>query len=594
MTELVFADRVPADGGGWYAHYGHQPSATPGWRGLDLRAVLDVHAERWLEDYDAWHAEVCRRGLATTRWWWLTAASRPNVWVQHDLLKPLFVAAALREWADAHPEAGRVHVLGAPAALAEYARECGLDVSGAVPSAAGGVSPVRRVLGDVRAHVRQWLRDDVHRRPAPVGAATLFYSHVLRAADLAASGDHYFGSMPALTGAAVTYLLHDPRERQGAEAALLGGGARASFVLDHLTRADVAWVVATALATWRRARVMVLPAVRLGRHTSRAFAARFRAAELAPKLPLIELAVYRALGRLLVASPAVRTIVYPYEEKGVERALLASAGKAGIATAGFAHAAHTHAHLALRSRLGVGVTPPQPDRLLATGPAARELLVHWARKPAPTTLAVGSPRHGSPLADRRDASARRAALRVLVIAGHGFELGQLANLVAARSPFIATDDVVVRKYPYAWAAAQEDGVARLAASVPGLRTGGGTLAAQLAWADVVVFDSTTAGLQAMQAGRLAIRVALHEVFDAEPLMGAPGIFARCHGGEELAAALAAARALDDAGYDAWVARQRALADSILAPLDAAALAGAVAGAASRPSTTGRALAEVAP
>jgi hypothetical protein len=281
--------------------------------------------------------------------------------------------------------------------------------------------------------------------------------------------------------------------------------------------------------------------------------------------------VYRAARRLLAASPAVRTIVYPYEEKGVERAWLMAARSHELTTAGFAHAAHTRWHLALRTRDAADATPPQPTRVLATGERARVFLVTWARKPAATTIAVGSPRHRGPLAGRRSASARRRGLRALVIGGHGFELGQLANLVAAHAAFGPGDDVLVRTYDYAWAAAQADGVRRLAASVPGLRVGAETLDEQLAWADVAIFDSTTAGLQAMLAGRLAIRVALHDVFDTEPLQGAAGIFARCRSGEELAAALAIARELDDASYDAWAERQRALAESILSPLDADAL-----------------------
>jgi hypothetical protein len=223
--------------------------------------------------------------------------------------------------------------------------------------------------------------------------------------------------------------------------------------------------------------------------------------------------------------------------------------------------------------------------VLATGGRARDFLLTWARKPAETTIDVGSPRRLVPLAERRPAGARRSGMRVLVIGGHGFEIGQLANLVTEHPVFIPGDDVVVRAYAYAWAAAQEDGIRRLAARVPGLRVGAGALVEQLAWADVVIFDSTTAGVQAMQAGRLAIRVALHDLFEAEPLMGAPGIFARCRGGEDLAVALAAARTLDDAGYDAWIERQRALADSILAPLDAGALRRALAGPVAPAETT---------
>ncbi|MBM4435429.1 MAG: hypothetical protein FJ028_10115, partial [Chloroflexi bacterium] len=120
MTTLRLVDRLPAGERGWYAHYDHVPLAAPGWRRADVRAVLDVRAEAWLDDYDAWHAAVCRRGRAATAWWWLTSASRANVWVHHPLLKPLFVGAALREWIDEHPDAASLTVVGAPAAVAEH------------------------------------------------------------------------------------------------------------------------------------------------------------------------------------------------------------------------------------------------------------------------------------------------------------------------------------------------------------------------------------------------------------------------------------------------------------------------------------------
>jgi len=127
--------------------------------------------------------------------------------------------------------------------------------------------------------------------------------------------------------------------------------------------------------------------------------------------------------------------------------------------------------------------------------------------------------------------------------------------------------VQVRKTAGGWFAAQEIGMRRLTELNPAIASAQGSLVDNITWCDVALFASTTAGIEAMLAGRLAVYVALHDVFEADPLLGHDGAFARCEDEHHLADALARARGLTDGEYDAALHRQRALAERILAPID---------------------------
>jgi hypothetical protein len=135
---------------------------------------------------------------------------------------------------------------------------------------------------------------------------------------------------------------------------------------------------------------------------------------------------------------------------------------------------------------------------------------------------------------------------VLVVQGHGFELSMLANYVAARQDLLSGEEVVIRPYTFDWLEARERGIQRLRRLGVRFRVSDERLPDQLGWCDLVLFSSTTAGLQAMLAGRLVAYVELHDILEADPLWGNEACFARCATPDELASALARARELPDA------------------------------------------------
>jgi hypothetical protein len=586
-VQFRFVAAVPAhDPPGWFAHYDHVPTAPAGWRLADVRGAIDERILEWLDGFDAWHERLGAWAAIRSPIWWLTRGSRPNVWGQRGVLKPLVFAAGLLEWVAAAAPAGAVYVVGTPPEVKDYVDELRGTPGVAAARGAGTVRGLAIALVDAARRLQTLVRAYVT-RPAPaVRARAIFYSHVVDAGALAASGDHFFGTMVDAAetgeggGVLLAYVLHVDAQRHAAEATLRAAGRHACFVLDFLTWGDVAWIV-RELVRWPFVFARTprhLPPVRMGRWTSRSFVSRYFAGEVRRWIPVDDLAVDRAMRRLLASSGA-RVVVYPYEEKGLERGIVDAARRRDVGTLAYGHAAHARTHLALRTRR-TGLNPPGPEMILATGPQAARFLVEWGGKAAEQVVAVGSPRHFTPRARPSGGAARRA--RVLVIITHGFELAMFVNFVETRPDIAAAHEVLVRTYRFGWHGEQDAAVRRLRTIAPSIRVeGDATLAEHVTWCDVAVFASTTAGVQAMLAGRVGVYAALHDVFPADPLQGLDGIFARCHDAGGLAAALAEAAALDDAAYARVVARQLELASSILAPLDEAGVAKALELAANR-------------
>jgi len=584
-VDFRLVSALPADvASGWFAHYAHIPTDRAGWRLADVRGAIDAHATAWLDAFDAWHAALGQWAERRSRWWWLTRGSRPNVWGQRPVLKPLFFAAGLLEWAAETGPCEPVYIVGAPSEVASYLEELRMGVS-----VAGAGATRRRLRGvavallDAAHQLRTLVASYVLRRSPHARGGVVFYSHVVDAASLAAVGDHFFGAMlPAAErhGAGETLLavlLHVDADRPAAEAAIRASGSRFCVVLDYLTLADVGWLVKQLLQCLRAfaREPKGMPVLRLGTWSSPSFLSRYFAMEVQRWLPVTELAVYRAMRRLL-RSTGAGTLVYPYEEKGVERGILRAAAEAGVhRTAAFGHAAHTRAHLALRARPHA-LNPPAPELLLATGHQAARFLVEWGGKAPERVVVVGSPRFFSSFAPARSARERRAGVRALVIIGHGFELTMFANFVQARPDIALEHDVLVRSYRFNWRDEQEDAIRRLRILAPRIRVDDNqTLTEQIGWCDVAIFDSTTAGIQAMLSGRLAIHAALHDLFAVDPVQEIEALFARCGNADELANALTRATAFPDEAHARIVARQREVATSILAPLDGQRLAEAL-------------------
>lgn len=559
---LRLVDRLPPGGGRFARYEGHD--TQPGWEPVDLAPIIARRRSEWLEELDAWHHEVSASASRSPAWW-LSPGSRLAAWYPVDL-KPLFFVLASLEAADATP--GTLHLVGCPPAASALAREWGAaGAAPAPPRAPTGGAPLRGVI----AQARRGLRGRARR---PERARVVVFSLALDARILATEDDHYFGGMLDALGDDVAWIYYPDRihDLGRLRALLRSTGRRIRFYFEWLGPREILLLLRDAARAERALAAIArgLPALRIAGRSSSGFAVAFGREVVTAALPVSEIATLHALRRAF-AELRPESVLYPYEEKGFERAvLLAKDAAAPSARAvAFAHAVYNDGHVYARTRRLP--QPPRADVLAVTGEAAREWFVGTAGMSPERVVVMGSPRF-RPARPLPPSPHRRARLRVLFVVGYGHEPGVLASYAAARPALFDGCEIMVRRYPYAWPR-QDDGIARLRSLAPRLVVDGGALDDQIAWSDVVLFDSTSAGVHAMVRGRAAVSVALPDPFTADLARGKgdlPGLI-RCGDGHALAAALARLREMDDESYLELERAQMRSAARIYGPTDAARL-----------------------
>jgi hypothetical protein len=194
----------------------------------------------------------------------------------------------------------------------------------------------------------------------------------------------------------------------------------------------------------------------------------------------------------------------------------------------------------------------------------RDWMVRWAKLPSESLVVSGSPRFAPREAERQPA----ARLRVLFIASYGYEIGQLATMVEELPNLFDGSEIMVRRYRHDWHAEQNEGISNLERLGVALRPDEGSLAEQIKWADVVLFSSTSAGIESVLRGRITLRI-VGDVFDADPMYGRDQgkDIPQCASAGELKTWLAAIRGMDRSGYARMVDRQYQVASNIYAPVD---------------------------
>ena len=598
---LIFVEELPAHKSGKYAHYEHWRMAGEEWEYCDIRKYIGQNQERWLDQVDHWHAQLSRLMLRHTPWWWFMPASRLIAWYP-PIFNPLFFAIAVIEYCETS-NLEELYLVKCPTEVCNYIKELrprfGISL---IRPAEGGRSKTGKEPSPWKRYVRSALRPLVGHHTTYLRyieklirltlrclwrnqeakkierAKLIVYSYVLAKNVSAGGGDHFFGNMfdhiPHLDKEDILWLYFSGlrKEKGKVDQHLTSLGFR-FIILQHLpTFSDAIkiWQICIHLYYRLRWSKKELPDLKVNGYKSSLFTKKFFNEFVRNTLPIDELATYFAVKRLLENSNAL-AIVYPYEEKGLERALLRSCREVSrpVHTIGFAHALYNQGFLYLRNQSPNFVNSPRPDVIASTGPAARNWLIHWAHVHPDRIQVIGSPRYAEPLLPSQDHDRRQACLRVLILIGQGYELNVLVNYVEEVGNLFDRCELLIRKHPHDWDKEQAEGIVLLRKQLKNMRVEGGALNDQISWCDVAIFSSTSAGIEVMLKGRMAIYLELHNFFVLDPLYGKGDLsqVERCATPQELRETLTRIRKMSDEEYTLSVRKQREFAAQIYAPID---------------------------
>jgi hypothetical protein len=560
---LRFVDEVPPGTTGPYVRYSLEPIEEAQARYIDIAQVMNTHQAKWLDSLEAWHSDLSQSAAKLTPRWWWSSASRLTAWYPANF-KPLFFALGVLQ--AARDLDGELIIAGAPEETREYLLEAQSGDESGVATAMRTAPPPNpwRLALSLAARI---LAGKARGGPKPQRSDVLAFSYTLRGDIFAQQDDHYFGSSLDHIDIPVRWLyyLDTLGDRGQVELKLSTQNRSFDFFTDFLSLRDIPAIfkeAAAVITALRPLREEVRP-LQIDTFKSHAFARRFIRDFVLAYPPYLEAAIHRGATRALESSGA-RTLLFPYEEKGIERALIDAARRVHppVRTVGFAHAVYNDGHLYLKNRSGSSA-PPRPDAIASTGPAA----ARWhATYNGTAPIVIGSPRH-VPAARPPQ---RTGALKILFTVGYGYELERLAAWCENKSGLFADCELLIRQYPYGWSDSQDRGAQRLKVAVSTARVEVGNLETQIQWCDAVLFASTSAGIHAMLRGRPGIQAALHDTFVANPLAGKTEAVESCKDATELSLALARLRALTPEEFASAATAARTTAETIYAPLDTAA------------------------
>lgn len=599
---LIFVDELPTNGGGKYAHYKHRRIGGNGWEYCDVRKYIGQHQEHWLSEVELWHSELSIIVLGYTKWWWLMPASRLIAW-HPPHLKPFFFTIALIEYCEKF-NFEELYLVECPDEVYSYLKELKPDYRISFCRVAArrqrfGGPYIRGIYKAVfsRGKIKIFLRQLANLKNLMMLSLSclqksknistvdkvklVVYSHALGTQTMKNKGDHFFGRMfDKISGIdrkdiLWLYFTESRKEKLAVESHMRSVGHKAVFLFELITLTDFIRIVLTSISLAYKLRSVKnkVPLLKIDNYHSRIFSKIFFSELLQSVLPITELAVYFAVKRLLKSTVA-KVLIYPYEEKGLERAIVYACRNDArhVNTIGFAHAVYNNGFLCLRRHDSL-INSPKPDIIASTGPSSKNWLIDWAMVRLEQVTVVGSSRYHDRLPLRENFESHRKCLRVLIIIGQGYEVNILANYLEEAIDLFADCDVLIRRYPYGWQAQQDEGISRLKKLINNVRVETGSMLEQLSWSDVVIYSSTSAGLEAMLSGRLAIYVELHDFLILDPMTGkgdSSKIF-RCSTPVELKTTLQYIRNMNSQDYLMSVQRQHEFASQVYAPVDVESL-----------------------
>jgi hypothetical protein len=285
------------------------------------------------------------------------------------------------------------------------------------------------------------------------------------------------------------------------------------------------------------------------------------------------LLVERALARALARHPRAR-VIHTYEnnpwERAVDRAAHGAAPRRDVV--GYLHCAVLPSHLKNFMAPEETAIRPAPDRIVCTGPAAREVFLRLGAHDPARVLAGGALRGSalSQLVPRRSPPSR---IRTVLVVLEGLaSMTELLRFLAAAAP-AGGRRILLRPHPVMPLSVLLPAAGITLDRARGLdESRAPALDDAIAEAQAVIYQSSTAAMTALALGVPLIKVRLPGALEDDPLFACDALKRVVDRPDRLAAALDDFEGMDQLTFDAELDRARGYLERYLAPADDAALA----------------------
>ena len=224
-------------------------------------------------------------------------------------------------------------------------------------------------------------------------------------------------------------------------------------------------------------------------------------------------------GRSLGRSLNVEKCLYPYENRAWEKSLMQGlrSSSPGTKVVGYQHASVAPIHANFFLGEGEASVIPLPDQILTTGEVVQEWLEEVGNYPKglfKTACALRQSAPGSTAPKHR----REKTSRILVALATNFT-EHVNTVVFVEQAIGSVDGFEVRIRPHPAFSLERVIDAAPLNNREFFRASPGSLADDMEWADVVLYATSTVGLEAVSLGLPAVRMDLGDFLDTDPMFG---------------------------------------------------------------------------
>ena len=536
-TEVVFSNQLPVRGSGILIHFNHFHVSVDGWETIDVREIVKENEEKWLSEVDYWHRRLLEQFKSLTKWWSLFPVSRLILWKTTDdfSLKSILFAVSVVELVVSEKHSV-IRILDPSNELIEYVLEWSKNNDNISISNEGKsdkkliwklfVNKLLTYLTTVNIIFKMiWLKGFGKNRKIK-SASVIVNSSILDPGLIPKIGDHYFGHMideyNISFNKKVAWIYNDVSlNRLSAEKELHKVGRTAYFMSDLIEWKDIFFSLKTGFKSFFDSRKVIEHTIDLniGNLCSAIFPKIFIKNLIFQRVPLIELMQYSQFKRIFDKS-CVDFVIYPYEEKPLEHAILmaASTFKRNIKTRAFAHAGYSHGHLYIRrNELG---NPPYPDMIAVTGNLAKRRFVDFGI-PSDEITILGTPRY---LEKQKGyyLQERSSSLKILFITGLGFEMVMFSDFLINNEDLSEKYEISIRRSFHSWKKEQDQAEYALAKCGIAYKCADDDLINEIDKVDIIIYESTSAAFQASLRGKIIIQMQLSDILPTDHFYGFNG------------------------------------------------------------------------
>ena len=536
-----------------------------------------------------WHASVCKVASKKTPWWWILPSSRIILFYP-PVFEPLLFTLGILKLCENLPS-NDLFLIGCPKEYSYYIRESKpafnviveqkkISISSKIKEKLAAFKKIILFIIRFALLFLKSLKYSLHKPLKKITAKTLVFSYYFGIQNLEKIGDHFFKDMlydlPGFKKNDIFYLYFNSSNESQSEQKIkkwMDEKALSFATIESLLRlTDCFRILARYLLIIYQLRKVrdLIPAVTINGLKSYYFSIYYHQTMIMDPPLFSELSVYYATRRLfghLTAS----SILYPYESKGIERALLKANhdNDSHCKTIAYAHAIYNQGISYVRHHHDELVGSLKPDLIVCTGERMKNWFSCWGKVDPEKLIVIGSSRYLPPLPHNENSTFRAQALKVLFLGGLEHELEKLALLIEEDPSLFEHCHLMIRSYPHAYKNKQKKQINYIQSLNQNIIEDCRPLMEQIKDCDVVMMSSTSAGVEAMLSGRPLIYIDLHGFIDLDPFANKGDLspLIRCIQGSELKEALKKIRNMNQFEYATFVKNQIYLAEEIFSPPD---------------------------